>query len=286
MRRTKIPTWLVVVAALAGLPPRAGSAASGQAPLPPDAKQAFDRGLAAVRQEAWDVAARYFEQTQQAAPAAPSVLFNLGLAHAHAGHELAAIAWLRAYLAASPSAENAAAVQTEVERLKTAARSKVAQIFQAAAEAARQLPDEAAQSVALTPVSHSPEKTGDLEGARATGQQDAAADAEGAFLSAPYGAALAEAGDLAKAQQILGRLTAPDDRDAVLAAVSETLRGQGDLLGAWKAAKQMTDASRRSLHLGFVASDQLDEGDAVLAEEALALSDDASDRTLILLRMA
>src|SRR3989338_7824484 len=231
MRRTKIPTWLVVVAALAGLPPAAGSAESGQAPLPPDAKQAFDRGLAAVQQEAWDVAARYFEQTQQAAPAAPSVLFNLGLAHARAGHELAAIAWLRAYLAASPSAENAASVHTEIERLKAEARSNVAKIFQAAAEAARQLPDEAAQSVALTLVRASQARAGGIAGAQATVQPDATEDDERAYLRALYGKTLAEAGDLAGARQILNQLTEPDDQDTVLGAMSETLRRQGDLIG-------------------------------------------------------
>lgn len=281
----RIPAWLVVVAALAGLPPAAGSAESWQATVPPEAKQAFERGMAAVKREAWDVAARYFEETQTATPAAPSVLFNLGLAHANAGHELTAIAWLRAYLAASPSAENAAAVRAEIERLKAAARSNVAKIFQAAAEAARQLPDEAEQIVALTYVSACQAQAGDLEGARATAPLDAEGGGEWTFPKELYGKALAEAGDLAGARQILDQLTDPDDKDTVLGAMSETLRGQGDLIGAWKAAREIDNASARSMQCWLVASDKIAEGDVVLAEEALSLSDDASDSSTLLLRM-
>src|SRR3989338_2043642 len=223
MRLKSILVWLVAAAALTGLRSSAGSAESWPGPLPPEAQQAFERGMAAAKQEAWDVAAKYFEETQKTAPVAPSALFNLGLAHAHAGHELAAIAWLRAYLAVSPSAENATAVHTEIERLKAAARSNVAKIFQAAAEAARQLPDEAAQSVALTLVSASQARTGDIAGAQATVQPDATEDDERSYLRALYGKTLAEAGDLAGARQILNQLTEPDDQDTVLGAMRETL---------------------------------------------------------------
>lgn len=63
--------------------------------LPPEAQMAFERGLAAVQQQDWGLAIRYFSQAHRSAQESPAILFNLGLAHGKAGNEVAAMAWHR-----------------------------------------------------------------------------------------------------------------------------------------------------------------------------------------------
>jgi len=106
--------------------------ACAQGELPREAQEAFARGIAAVEQEQFDVAVRSFAAAQRMAPRTPVVLFNLGLAHAKSGHELAAMIWLNAYLTAAREAANASAVAKEVRRLDVVAEGKVGKIWKEA----------------------------------------------------------------------------------------------------------------------------------------------------------
>lgn len=147
-----------------------GSPAGAQpAALPPEAQLAFERGLAAAQQQDWDLAIRYFAEGYKAAPAPthPPLLFNLGLAHAKAGHEVAAMGWLMAYLEAAPEALNASAVRTEIVRLDVAVESKIRKILIEAGALARQIPD-FGRSLPLSHVAHARAKAGDIDGALAT----------------------------------------------------------------------------------------------------------------------
>ena len=66
--------------------------ANTNTPLPPEARQAFDKGMLAVGQMEWQTAIRYFLKAQELEPYAPEILFNLGLAESRVpGHELRAI---------------------------------------------------------------------------------------------------------------------------------------------------------------------------------------------------
>jgi len=110
------------------------------AQMPAEAQKAYDRGLVAADQQLWDLAITNFTAAQKLANREPRVLYSMGLAHAKAGHDLAGAAWLRAYLAMSPDAANAAAVRGEVARLEQSTSDNVKKIFAAATAAARQIP--------------------------------------------------------------------------------------------------------------------------------------------------
>ena len=99
---------------------RSGDEPAAEAPLPDKARQAYERGLIAAEQEAWEVAIQCFTEAQKAAEREPRVLYALGLAHAKAGHKAEGITWLRAYLDAAPQAPNAGAVREEIARLEGA----------------------------------------------------------------------------------------------------------------------------------------------------------------------
>lgn len=61
------------------------------------------------------LAVRFFEEARKLAPEAPVIYLNLGLAESRIpGRELRAIAWFGAYLAANPTAPNAAAVKEQI----------------------------------------------------------------------------------------------------------------------------------------------------------------------------
>lgn len=108
-----------------------------ETPLPAGAQQAFDKGVIAAEQEAWELAITYFGEALGSAPRDPRILYYLGLSHERAGHQLIAIAWFRAYLAATPQAPNAAVVDKEVVLLKDQVKSNIKRIFEAALEASQ-----------------------------------------------------------------------------------------------------------------------------------------------------
>jgi len=107
----------------------AASRAAPDSQLPAGDDPAFAAGLKAAAAEDWDSAIERFEAALAASPKAPAVLCNLGLAHAGAGHELAAVAWLRAYLAAAPFAPNAAEVRKRIDRLEDAVEGEAEKIL-------------------------------------------------------------------------------------------------------------------------------------------------------------
>jgi tetratricopeptide (TPR) repeat protein len=114
-----------------------GPTAAGQtptqtapAPLPPEAQQAYDKGLLAAQQQDFLLAIRYFEEARKAVPNNANILFNLGLAESKVpGRELRAIAWFGAYLALQPNAPHAAAVKKQINALDVKRESKVKQLI-------------------------------------------------------------------------------------------------------------------------------------------------------------
>lgn len=216
-----------------------GSLAGAQpAPLPPDAQMAFERGLAAVQQQDWNLAVRYFTQAQKSigrydSQKFPSLLFNLGLAHAKAGHDLAAMAWLMAYLAAAPEAPNAAQVRTLIVQLDVAVESKVRKILNEAATVARQIPA-FGPSIPLGRVARAQARVGDINGALATHAASGFPRREEASLWITYAARIAKDGRTAEAEQVFSRWAGR--------VVNET----GNV-GPWE--KQLLDEARRTIDL-------------------------------------
>src|SRR5690348_1882754 len=72
-------------------------------PIPEtDAEALYNAGVEAAGRQDWRNAIAYFTAAHQRAHLVPKYMYNLGLAHARAGHEVAAIAWLSTYLLAAP----------------------------------------------------------------------------------------------------------------------------------------------------------------------------------------
>jgi ankyrin repeat protein len=140
---------------MAGLLLLPGWAAAAPSPLSPAAQQEYDLGTAAFDAKDWDVAIRHFDKAQEADQLNPKVLYNLGLSHANARHELAAIAWLEAYLVfvavgVMPDNEFAADARKEITRLTAAAEGKIDKVTKGARAANDQLrEDSPAKGLAL-----------------------------------------------------------------------------------------------------------------------------------------
>lgn len=170
--------------------------------LPPEAQMAFERGLAAAQQQEWGVAIRYFSQANRSAQESPAILFNLGLAHGKAGNEVAAMAWLIAYLAGGPQAPNAAAVRAEIARLDVVAEAKVRRIMAEATAAARKLPDFPRRYL-LGDLAFVLACTGDIHGAQTVAREAKlilSLDQWELWLN--YASRLAEEGNIAEAETL------------------------------------------------------------------------------------
>jgi CRISPR/Cas system CMR-associated protein Cmr5 small subunit len=99
-------------------------AQTDKATLTPEAEAALNSGLAAARQQQWDLAIKYFKQAQEAAPLAPETIFNLALAYDKAeGHDLFAAAYYRTYLAAVPEAEDKDKIRSRIDELLISAEA-------------------------------------------------------------------------------------------------------------------------------------------------------------------
>lgn len=139
MLNTRLVRWGMV--AWLSLLPALGHAESPAPSLPPDAQQAFDRGLAAVKQQEWKLGIQQFREALHRAPDAPEVLFNLALAYDKlGGRDLETIAWFRAYLAAAPNAANTAQVHQRIHELERSVEATVHLLLAKALEVAAALP--------------------------------------------------------------------------------------------------------------------------------------------------
>ncbi|GEM_PF-2919730 len=135
--------------------------------LSPDIQKNFEKGMSAAKQKDYDLAIRYFNDVFEAAPLYPLVYFNLGLAHANAGHELAAIAWFKAYLQADPKVSNRRDIEKAITDQEVAAESEGRKIIEQAEQAANALPDDGTdyseRKQALSYVSNALSSSGDMD---------------------------------------------------------------------------------------------------------------------------
>jgi hypothetical protein len=114
--------------------------------VPPEARPAFEAGVAAFKERQWNLAVERLTQALEdspwrcGSPCSPIVL-NLGLAHNAAGHHVASIPWLEAYVAVAPGATDTASVRQEIAKIKSATRETMNKIFDAALNAAKRIPE-------------------------------------------------------------------------------------------------------------------------------------------------
>jgi tetratricopeptide (TPR) repeat protein len=143
------------------------------AQMSPEAQKAYDRGLVAADQQAWDLAITNFNDAQRLAGKEPRVLYSLGLAHAKKGDTLQAIGWWRAYLEMAPNDAKADAVRVQISSLKAQLRAQEQQVFAKAVQLAKTFDDGTTQgrnaaASALIPVILREIGAGDFDMARDT----------------------------------------------------------------------------------------------------------------------
>src|ERR1043166_5831862 len=137
-----------------------------------EGRRFLDKGLESVKAQEWSLAAGYFAKARESDPWSAAALFNLGLVNAKAGHERPAMAWLHAYLAASPAASNVPAVREEIERLKSQLRAKVKRMLETSSDGAIKLQDQHQKNDALNLLYLAKAIAGDIQGAVATRRLD------------------------------------------------------------------------------------------------------------------
>jgi tetratricopeptide (TPR) repeat protein len=253
-------------------------------PPPPGAQAAFEKGLHAVGENQFGLAIRYFMQAHDLAPTYPPILFNLGVAHDKAGHEVAAIAWLEAYLSAAPKIENAPEVRREIEHLKGEALNKARRVFQVAIKTAQQLNGYQKDS-ALRSVGWQRQRVGDIE--ESSNKQASLQEYREAFAEL-----CAQEGFPQVAVDVLQNLSSPDLRDKVWEEIFHTRGYVDDYDGAIEAAGHITDGKKRNEDLASAKKWRLNQTiemnfevgnlDHVPLEELLSLELDDSKITDLL----
>jgi tetratricopeptide (TPR) repeat protein len=204
-----LPALTVVVGLLHASPARGGTTL----PTPQSvATTDIASGEAALRAGNWARAIECFNRAERAAPLAPDTLAGLGTAHARAGHELAAIAWLRTYLAVvNVTQARRSEVLDSIVRLQVAAETRIRRTLEEGAEALQEL-----------------------------GPLDAAT--EGAARGVAIRAALV--GGNTNTADTAARAVPESERDELWASVARAFLGDEDATHATQAAARVTDPTR------------------------------------------
>lgn len=146
-----------------------GQAIAGTGTSPPsEAEQAYQRGMLAASQKAYEIALDQLREAQAKMRKDPRILYALGATHVKAGHTLQGVLWLSAALRAAPDAENADALRSMTCGLHQDAFEELERLFAAAAGAATLLPAGESRSEKLTELLRAQAEAGDLEGATLT----------------------------------------------------------------------------------------------------------------------
>ena len=236
-----------------------------------EGRRFLDKGLESVKAQEWSLAAGYFAKARESDPWSAAAIFNLGLVNAKAGHELPAMAWLHAYLAASPAASNVPAVREEIERLKSQLRAKVKRMLETSSDGAIKLQDQNQKNDALNLLYLAKAIAGDIQGAVATRRLDSYyKDRSEAELQSGvwffHAKGLARAGDETAVRDALAHT---DSKDDAWRELSGALLSEGELLAARKAARQIENREIKSSALAEIDEALVFEGDLVPAETDL-----------------
>jgi tetratricopeptide (TPR) repeat protein len=94
-----------------------------------EARELFQNGMQAARQQNWPLAVDFFLKAQKTDPNASEIWFNLGLASSKLpGYQVRAIALFKAYLLTNPRDKNAAAIRAQISVLEADFESGLAKI--------------------------------------------------------------------------------------------------------------------------------------------------------------
>ena len=297
--RTRSLAIILTAVALASIPARS------LAEVPPEAQPAFNKGVLAAQQQAWDVALQSFQDARKIAPSSPELYYNLGLTESKIpGRELRAIAWLAAYLAGDPAAPNAGAVIREIDSLdiksqsnlnrlvKDAAnRESMAQVLQIIALINPNFRSEAETDVTNADLNLAKAQAGVGNGAAAVGMVKAADEAFRKSMGIPgmydkvddIAEQLAQAGSLRAAEEVAGlgepfadRRVDPPEKSRVWIDIAEAQTKAGDYAGASNTAERISVESWKQQEQQAIAAARTKAATATAASAAMApISTDA-----------
>lgn len=246
--------------------------AAGFGQLPPATQKAYDAGIASAKAGDFTAAIKSLDDARKAAPDAPAIYYNLGLAESKIpGREVRAICALEAYLALSPNAENTPAVRKAIDGLEAGARAnvdKMVEILKVGFAALNAPPRYGRQPEQSLPVLYL--KLGQPEAAEATIRSIQAADRVNQYESSPDGARIA----LVDALIALDRL---DDAAKQVDLIKDTNRQPW-----WTLAKAYINKGRfRDAKACLAKRNNIDTNlllDLAVAESKAGMSDDAEAR--------
>ena len=212
--------------------PAAFAQPSAPTPLPPAAQEALNKGLIAAKMPDYLLAIRYFEEARKIAPEAPITYLNLGLAEARmAGRELRAMAWFGAYLAAYPTAPNAAAVKEQIAVLDVKNQSNISQLIKSVEGAANQISDNAPK---LANVAALWAEVGDITAALKTADRIPEGSTWKISAQTTIVRHQIDAGDIVGAQRHALLIQHADTKRWALLQIAQAQARNGDILGAQK----------------------------------------------------
>jgi hypothetical protein len=243
--------------------------------LPPVAKEAVEKGLAAAGQKEWKLAIRYFEEARKAAPHSPIALYNLALAEMQIpGRELRPVAFFEAYLLAAPQTDKAAAIRTQVANLELKTEANTGVIIDmlkslANKYAAGSYEQRSAQQSIAVLQAHA----GDVDAAMA-GAQQLASDSSFVTFIGNIAGALAEESHFDEAKRLAGQITEPTNRSGAFYSVLDAQAKQGLIDDARTTLAQISGDPFARLALCELAKAEFKAGDSEHALQRLARADE------------
>lgn len=228
--------------------------------LTPELQAAFDKGMAAAEQSEWPLAIKYFSEVEKGQAFYYPVYFNLALAHAKAGNELAAIAWFRAYLAGTPKAPERSKIEKELTSLEVALEAKMRKILKQADDLSMTLPEQnpdyaRPRDTALSDLFSDYANAGMIDEAAALLSRMPSttylkADSAKQYLAT----SLVYEGDIPAAEKMASALAAPFKFPVYGAIIGQYPYAFPDADKALSLAKQITDSSQDYTMINFIES--------------------------------
>lgn len=212
--------------------------------LPAKVEPAFRRASEAVARGNWAVAIKELASEPKTFP---PVLLTLGVAHANAGLELSALAWLGAYeaLMRDSSYFPSARLRLELKRLEMAVEAKVSRILDAADRAAAAMVS-SSRTEAVVRIAAARAQAGDIRGLR----NDAVANNPASQARVWFGYAFNRmlTGDLQGIRDALeGAATARGGRDAGWQLRADSIWVAAVVTSAYEGNRSQAEAAAREI---------------------------------------